>query len=537
MSEYGEIAMIRELTRLGTIAVAALPVALCSCSGNGNGGGNSNQNASAQDIGPTGLSTQSVEWVSYHSEVPFAETDFHGLAAGLFGSDAQNGKTITNREISPGIYLSSMADPSTPEQAIVSLTYDDGSGSPRPLAVVPTSFAVGNVYVTTIDAALAKMVADVQANQAQGESFLLQYQVTSAMGGTFSFGVHAVSGVYTLVLDVSSPTTNLAPGSIGKPALSNVPYDTVAGTVWFGLTQDDFDYFVSHAYGKDATAAQNFNDFALVPFDWLRLTVSPHLTDQYVNVAFSVLGIDGSRTPVASAPASILAGNTFQTLVDHGMSTMTAQEKAKPGSSTPWTIPFYYDNPVGGGVVQVIAQGAAGQFNIAYSVSAPSHTLQDVSFLPYKPVSIPTPPPSSTKTCNELGNPDIVLSDNGAFEITFTASAQVLNSPMLKGPLVGDLLCSVYKASDVTVAGPKTGAVSLQDFTVPGANLQSKTAPKYMTQEFPEGTYQILCFQDLKGDSTPDVGDPVTLPIGSFPVACNLNPVTVQFALLNPMQE
>ena len=30
------------------------------------------------------------------------------------------------------------------------------------------------------------------------------------------------------------------------------------------------------------------------------------------------------------------------------------------------------------------------------------------------------------------------------------------------------------------------------------------------------------------------MGDPVTLPIGSFPIACNLNPVTVQFALLDP---
>ena len=48
--------------------------------------------------------------------------------------------------------------------------------------------------------------------------------------------------------------------------------------MWFHLTKDDFDYFVDHAYGKDATAAQNFNDFALVPHTWLRLTVTPHLT-------------------------------------------------------------------------------------------------------------------------------------------------------------------------------------------------------------------------------------------------------------------
>jgi hypothetical protein len=33
------------------------------------------------------------------------------------------------------------------------------------------------------------------------------------------------------------------------------------------------------------------------------------------------------------------------------------------------------------------------------------------------------------------------------------------------------------------------------------------------------------------------VGDPVTLPIGGFTVACNVNPVAVQFAILNPMNE
>jgi hypothetical protein len=527
--------MIRALTSKGNVALGASLFALCACNNGGSSGPPTPAGAAA--VASTGQSTQSVEWVAYHTEVPFAQGDFHGLAAGLFGTDAQNGNFISNKEVSPGIYLSSVADPTTPEQTIVSLTYDDGSGTPRPFAVVPASFAVGNVYLTTIDAALTKMAADATSGQAQGEAFLVQYQVTSTQGGTFSFGVHGNAGVYTLVLDVSTPTTKLTPGSIGQAAQNTAPFDTVAGTVWFQLNQDDFDYFVSHAYGKDATAAQNFNDFALVPFDWLRLTVQPHLTDQYVNVSFVVLGIDGSRTPVAAAPASILAGNTFQTMVDHAMTTMTAQEKAKAGSSSPWTIPFYYDNPVGGGVVQVVAQGTAGQSQIAYAVSAPTHVLTDVSFLPYKPVNLPPPAASATAACNNLGNPGIVLSNAGAFGITFTASEQVTQSPDLKGPLVGDILCSVFNASDVTVEGPTAGAVSLQDFTVPGANLQSGTAPSYLTQEFPDGSYQILCFQDLMSTGSPTVGDPVTLPIGGFTIACNLNPVTVQFAILDPQSQ
>jgi hypothetical protein len=438
------------------------------------------------------LDTKSVEWVSYHTEVPFAPGDFHALVAGLIGPAAQSGKFVTHQEVTPGVFIEAAADPTTPEQSRITLSFDDGTSTPRRIALVPASFAVGSVYLTTIDAAIATMQSEEKQQKGSSESFLIQYEVTSSMGGTFSFGVHGVTGVFTLVIDVSSPTTNLAQGKIGSPALSATAYDTVNGTVWFHLSKDDFDYFVDHAYGQDATAAQNFKDFALEPHRWLRLTVTPHLTDKYVDVAFDVLGAGGSRTPLAKAPASILAGSLFQSLVDRNMTTMLAQEAAKPGSSTPWTAPFYYDAPNGGGVVQVIAQGQAGVFQIAYAVAAPHHTVKDVPFLPYKPVTITPPNPKETAACDKLGNPGIIAAPEGAFEITFTASSVVKTSPDLHGPLVGDLDCSVFKAADVTVEGPKNGAKSVQDFTVPNADLSSPTAPTFLTNMFPDGNYQVL---------------------------------------------
>ena len=36
------------------------------------------------------------------------------------------------------------------------------------------------------------------------------------------------------------------------------------------------------------------------------------------------------------------------------MTTMLAQEQAKAGSSTPWQVPFYYNDPNGGGVVHTV---------------------------------------------------------------------------------------------------------------------------------------------------------------------------------------
>ena len=485
----------------------------------------------------TGESTESVEWVSFHTEIPFKSGDFHALIAGLFGTDAQAGKFIDNQEVSPGIYLGSVADPTTPQQSRVSLAFDDGTSTHRTLALVPASFDVGNTFLTTVDAAISTMTSEEAQSPGSSESYLLQYQVTSPKGGTFSFGVHGVLGTFSLVLDVASPTTNLAPGKIGTAATSTAPYDSIAGTVYFHMSKDDFDYFVQHAYGTAATIGQNFSDFELVPHNWLRLTVTPHLTDKFVDVGFKVLANDGTRIPIAQAPASVLAGATFQALVDHNMATMNAQEAVKAGSSTPFSIPFFYNDPSGGGVVQVIVNGTQGIYLVDYAVASPRHPLSEVPFNAYKPVTFTPPDAGANAACDKLGNPGIVLAPSGAFDITFTVSSVIVNSASLTVPLVGDIFCSTYKASDVTVAGPNNGAVALQNFTVKDASfVAGAPAPHYLTGDLPAGSYQILCGQDLHHDGNIGYGDPVTLPIGGITLACNLNPITVQFALLDPQQ-
>jgi hypothetical protein len=347
-----------------------------------------------------------------------------------------------------------------------------------------------------------------------------------------------VLGVFSLVLDVASPTTNLAASKIGTAASSTAPYDSVAGTVYFHMTQDDFDYFVQHAYGTAAAVGQNFDNFELAPHNWLRLTVSPHLTQKYVDVGFKVLTTSGTYIPVAQAPASVLAGATFQALVDHSMSTMNAQEATKAGSSSPFSIPFYYDDPSGGGVVQVIVQGTTGIYVVDYAVQSPRHPLTEVPFNPYKPVVFTPPDAAVNASCDQKGNPGIVLASSGAFDITFTVSTEVVSGAALaKLPLVGDIFCSTYKTTDVTVEGPNPGAVALQNFQVKGASFEpGAPVPHYLTGDLPDGSYQILCGQDLHHNANIGFNDPVTIPIGGITLACNLNPITVQFALLDPQQ-
>jgi hypothetical protein len=482
----------------------------------------------------TAAAAPANEWVNFHVEVPLQPADFDPLASGLFGAAAQAGKFIDKSVISPGMFISSSAETQTPAQTRLTLSFDDGTNPNRVVAVAPASFATGGVFISTVDAAMATMQADEAAQAGSSESWYLEYRVTSAMGGKLSFGVRGVLGVFSLVVDVTSPHTGLTPAQIGKPVDTFSPYDTVAGTVGFHLTKDDFDFFVTHAYGVGATSNQNFSDFQLVPHTWLRLTVDPHLSQQFVDVSFDVVTLGGARVHVSNAPASVLAGSTFQALVDHSMSTMLTQEAAKAGSSTPWQVPFYYNDPNGGGVVQVIANGAAGVFQVQYSIESPQNPLKDVPFVAYQPVTLVIPDASAPASCTALGDPTITAAPAGTFDITYSASSTILTSPELKGPLLGTIYCSLYHASDVNVGGPLPNAVSLQDWTVPNANLSTMPAPTFTTKQVYAGAYQILCFQDLAGNGMASMGDPVTLPIGGFTMACNKNPVAVEFAILDP---
>ncbi len=474
------------------------------------------------------------EWVSFALHMPLP-ADWDAMASGLFADDAAAGKFLPERQFSTGYWIAAAADPTTPDQSRLTLTFVKADGKTRrTLAVVPTSFAIGKVWLQTVRAAMAKMTADAAKDPVGAERFLLEYHVVSTQGGLFNFGVEGNQGVYTLHITVSSPRTSLVPEAIGHALQSASAFDSIAGTVWFHLNKDDFDFFVDHAYGAGATSKQNFKDFRLFPHNWLRLTVDPHLDQKFVNVGFEVVTLDNQRIAVAKAPASILAGNAFQELVLHNMGTMLDAEDAKAGSSLPWDSTFYYDHPDGGGVVRVVAHGEAGKFSIAYAVETPQHALADVPFVAWPDVVFPAKDPNADAACNQLGDPSIQLAAQGTLDMTFKAGKVVLDSKDLKGPLKGTIRCSIFHAADVTVVGPNDGAKSLQDFNVENADLQAATAPTFTSQLLTAGQYQVLCAQDLDNSGDASKGDPVTLPIGGQEVACNKNPVIIEFGLLNP---
>lgn len=289
-----------------------------------------------------------------------------------------------------------------------------------------------------------------------------------------------------------------------------------------------------------ASSDQNFDDFQLQPFDWLRITVSPRIEDEMVDVAFDVVFRDGTRVPFARSPASYVAGEQFRQNVFRLVDNMNAAEAAAPGSSRDFTVPFHYDDPAGGGVVRVIATGLDGHFFIAYAVDSPVHELRDVEFVPYvgNPLDgLEELPPPGTTTCEDRGS---TAAEAGRLTLRFDASDAVRNSANLMHPLRGTVFGDVYRAEDVTISGPREGAVEVASFRFEGVDVTAGVSPEAYPIDalLPAGEYQVLGFMDIDGNGAetgdPDTFDPVTLPIGGIELECAEQEAVVEFALLLP---
>ncbi len=518
------------MTRRGT-TVWALVCALAACSEPG---------ASVAPAGEERPRSEPVEWVGLGVSMPLDSVGrAEELLGRLFGAQAQAGDLLVDEEIQPGLFLNSIPDLRTAEQTTLELDMQlVGSDERRTVLRVPASFQHGALYIEAVRAALTRAAA-VEAEEPGGMSpFQLEYRTQSVQGGQLTIVVRFDNGESWLELNTHATRTSLDPAFVNVPAFSGEPYETLAGTVWFELSRDEFDFFSKRAYGVTEGAAQNFHDFHLRPHDWLRLTVTPQLEDRLIDVAFEIVALDERRVAFARAPASLIAGQQFRESVFRMVRNMTDQEAVAAGSSSPWTVPFHYDDPDGGGVVRVIAQGQAGIFQIAYAVESPRHRLRDVDPLPYQgEVIIPEMLDPVETSCAEVGSIDSL---RGKLRVRFDASDTVRGSDLLTDPLRGDVHGSVFRAEDVTIAGPREGAVAVANFFFEDvdATVAGEGTEYLIDTELPTGRYQLLGFMDIDGNGAdtmdPDEGDPVTLPIGNYHLECAEQPVVVEFALLLP---
>ena len=497
------------------------------------------EGASAETVSLRGP-TSPTEYVGLTTQIPTDRASFDEIASQLFGEDAASGAHLEDLEVGAGLHLSSAEHPDADDEVALTVTMDTTGAEPptRTVASVPASTGTGKTFIDAVDAALVQTEKVAKEDPDGLAPWRIEYRSRSAQGGKVTVGVvYDPETGSNLEIQAQGPTTSLLPDKINQAAAEGEPYETVYGLVWFDVDRDQFDFFANRAYGTSAGKGQNFKDFELVPHNWLRLTVTPELDEDRVSVGFDIITVDGRRVPVAKAPASLIAGEEFMQTVFRMADNTEAQEQAEPGSSTPWEVPFYYDDPEGGGVVEVIAQGKDGRSQIAYSIESPANELEDLPFVPYTgKVEVPddwdAPPPS----CKKLGSKD---ADEGEMQVTFQPSSTVRGSD-LKAPLKGDVYGSVYRASDVKITGPIEGAEEVAAIEIPGVDVVDGPSKAYpLGVDLPAGSYQILGFMDIDGNADPnapepDEGDPVMIPIGGYELACAVQPVTAEFAIVLP---
>lgn len=483
-----------------------------------------------------------IEFVGLTVRRPIVtEDDFLEVAAPLFGSEARGGSYLSDYEIDRGLFVTSQADERTPEQAVITMRMapTDG-GDARTVLRVPASYDYGELFIEVVRVSLAKTREVTASDPDRMSPWDLSYHVISPNGGALTLAVEYDGRAAELVLTTENPRTSLRSGEVNTAAFVGDPHERIGGTVWFSLSRDEFDFFSSRAYGVSAGRDQNFDDFRLQPHDWLRITVTPMIEEEMVDVAFDVVLLDGTRVPFARSPASYVAGEQFRQNVFRMVDNMNAAEAEEPGSSTPWTVPFHYDDPAGGGVVRVIAQGQGGEFRIAYAVESPIQMLREVDFVPYEgdPLAeVDQTPPPPASSCEDHGS---VEADAGRFVARFDASRTVRNSDELTHELRGTIFGSVFRAEDVTISGPVDGAEALASFRFDDVDLTAGISEQAyeIDADIPAGEYQILGFLDVDGNGLetgdPDVGDPITLPIGGYEMECAEQPIVIEFALLLP---
>ncbi|HJL16114.1 MAG TPA: hypothetical protein RMH99_10670 [Sandaracinaceae bacterium LLY-WYZ-13_1] len=483
--------------------------------------------------------SEPIEFVGLSVSRPVvSEADFLDVVGPLLGAEAREGTYHAGYELDPGLRISSEADPRTDEQVILTMQMDPADGSEaRTILRVPASLEYGEIFVETVRVALAR-TQEVVASGDTMPDWHLEYHAVSANGGYLMIQLDHRDSEAFLVVTTENPRTSLRSGEINTAAFEGNPHEMIGGTVNFTLSRDEFDFFSSRAYGVSAARDQNFDDFRLQPYDFLRITVTPMLDEEMVDVAFDVVLLDGTRVPFARAPASYVAGEQFRQNVFRLVDNMNAAEREEPGSSRDFRVPFHYDDPMGGGVVRVIAEGRDGQFGIAYAVDSPIHELRDVDFVPYvgDPIG-DAPPPPVASSCDDHGSEP---ADAGALVMRFDASDTVRNSEELTDPLRGTVRGSVYREEDVTIGGPRDGAEAVASFTFEDVDITGGVSEmRYALEaELEAGSYQVLGFMDIDGNGAesgdPDVGDPVTLPIGAIDLECAEQEAVVEFALLLP---
>jgi hypothetical protein len=324
---------------------------------------------------------------------------------------------------------------------------------------------------------------------------------------------------------------------VGEPATEGEAHEVVSAQVRVAVDFLTFRRLVRSVFdplvGGVGDLCEEGGAFtANAPHDWYAICIKVADPKMPVSVDVDLRTRDGRRLPIARSPGSIRTATLWVAAIDHLAA--TALVGGDGAVEMPSASFDYRDPDVRGGAV-FTASAVNGQVVFDHRSITPPSTLPDLE--PLTRPETPPEPPAADDPCAAVGS---VKADAGRLVVDAQLDPSLVTLGGFAVPLSGNVHASIYRSEDVTLLGPNEDAVAVATFTIADVALGSEVpVGRFVSEELPAGTYMVLGFFDVGGDSDPENprplgGEPISLPLRRVELQCAAQPATVLFDATYP---
>lgn len=527
---------------LAAVSVASVLVA-ASCS------------AAEQMQGPAVAVTTKKSTTGLFSPEPVASDHFAVQVSKSFGTDVvanpftDLGTSSTESDIAFGSMQLRAVPDSGQDILVLSLrpTTNSAAGA-APLAQAPASRITIGTFSDIVNAAMTDNVQQGQKGDVAGSVNVI-YQAASPTGGSITINVE-IDALGSATATVSGQTADVIPtgDKVLKPAYSGIAYEKLTVQT-DALTNSDYvSFFGGRALRRSGGNLPPVDDVPFASHDWLRVTATPNTSTRDISLAVATVSTGGDRTELGSAAVSLVDASAYldqvRTLAVASAAAQKAAATAGPTSkaaadaSVSWSAPLAAtaeQNGDGAATdIDVVIKGGAN-LTVSLSVSVQRDVIATVDpIVRSDKVEVQPPSKVSDEDCSALNSS---RTGSGTFNVAFRASP-TLKATLGNTPIRGDVFLSAYPQVEFKDGSIRPGATTTASLRAKDVDITKGTSQRYLLDHNAEaGVYDFIGFMDINGNAdpkqpSPDLGDPIIVPVSGYTLACTKQPVDVEFAMI-----
>jgi hypothetical protein len=504
------------------------------------------------DAGGDGTPTPTVGSNPYENTIvemisPTTSTEFENTWGAIIGPDAlaalaSPGAAAIPVELTPGMTMVAMPDPSSPDQIRLQFTSE-------PVAeVYPEAVLFADVAVSTdlaglfYDVALGALATAEREDRAEGalDDFDLGIILHDDAGGQLTWEVRSRGGEPQIRFEIASPRTSVLPGrlnsafeegAVWERMWARAPLALDFGTIRTVLLSG----VASNNDGGEGVSAgvcgSSDIDATTAPHSWYQFCVD--VGGDVVEVQLGFKNREGTYRQLALAPATVPAAALWSLIGDR-VATSSIGGVAPPT----FRVTFDYSDPEFQGAARIDLERAGDRYQMWHTQVSPPRELVAGPGVPLPdPAQLdPGTPTIDGDPCELVGG---VEADAGQFVLTFVANPSLASFSTLEFPVSGRVYGALYPADVVGLTGPIEGAVAADSFEFDLTISEEISSFRYETGDMPAGEYKVTAFLDLDddvdpNDVNPESGDPAVLQFAGTTLRCDRQLQVVEFTVAVP---